>query len=99
MRRLLARGLAAALILVVVWLGWVMWQIHRQSSIDEARAADVIIVLGAAEYRGRPSPVLRARLDHALQIMIGENFLGQITARSNDSGVLHTGLSSANDWV
>src|SRR5688500_18795523 len=68
MRRLLARGLAAALILVVVWLGWVMWQIHRQSSIDEARAADVIIVLGAAEYRGRPSPVLRARLDHALEL-------------------------------
>lgn len=36
--------------------------------IDEARPADVIIVLGAAEYRGRPSPVLRARLDHALEL-------------------------------
>jgi uncharacterized SAM-binding protein YcdF (DUF218 family) len=40
--------------------------IRRQSTVDEARAADVIVVLGAAEYRGRPSPVLEARLNHAL---------------------------------
>src|ERR1700685_4489316 len=40
--------------------------IARQSTVDEARPADVIVVLGAAEYRGRPSPVLQARLNHAL---------------------------------
>src|SRR5437016_9188538 len=40
--------------------------IRRQSNVDEAQAADVILVLGAAEYRGRPSPVLEARLNHAL---------------------------------
>jgi uncharacterized SAM-binding protein YcdF (DUF218 family) len=33
---------------------------------DERRAADAIVVLGAAQYNGRPSPVLRARLDHSL---------------------------------
>lgn len=33
-----------------------------------ARAADAIIVLGAAQYNGRPSPVLQARLDHALAL-------------------------------
>lgn len=41
-------------------------EIHQQSVIDEARPADAIIVLGAAEYRGKPSPVLEARLNHAL---------------------------------
>jgi uncharacterized SAM-binding protein YcdF (DUF218 family) len=41
-------------------------EIRRQSNVDEARPADVILVLGAAEYRGRPSPVLEARLNHAL---------------------------------
>ena len=41
-------------------------EIRRQSTVDEARPADVIVVLGAAEYRGRPSPVLEARLNHAL---------------------------------
>ena len=40
--------------------------IRRQSDVDEARPADVILVLGAAEYRGRPSPILEARLNHAL---------------------------------
>jgi uncharacterized SAM-binding protein YcdF (DUF218 family) len=35
---------------------------------DERRAADAIVVLGAAQYNGRPSPVLQARLDHALKL-------------------------------
>ncbi|HML17980.1 MAG TPA: YdcF family protein [Bryobacteraceae bacterium] len=48
------------------WLGTTAGAIQRQSTIDEARSADVIVVLGAAEYRGRPSPVLEARLNHAL---------------------------------
>lgn len=43
-------------------------EIERQSLIDEAQKADVIVVLGAAEYNGRPSPVLAARLDHALYL-------------------------------
>jgi uncharacterized SAM-binding protein YcdF (DUF218 family) len=41
-------------------------EIRLQSTVDEAQAADVIVVLGAAEYRGKPSPVLEARLNHAL---------------------------------
>jgi uncharacterized SAM-binding protein YcdF (DUF218 family) len=35
---------------------------------DEARPAQAIVVLGAAQYAGRPSPVLRARLDHGLNL-------------------------------
>ena len=35
---------------------------------DRARTSDAIVVLGAAQYVGRPSPVLRARLDHALDL-------------------------------
>ena len=40
--------------------------IREQSTVDEVHAADVIVVLGAAEYRGKPSPVFEARLNHAL---------------------------------
>jgi len=40
--------------------------IRRQSTVDELQPADVILVLGAAEYRGKPSPILEARLNHAL---------------------------------
>ncbi len=35
---------------------------------DQRRLTDAIVVLGAAQYNGRPSPVLRARLDHALEL-------------------------------
>src|SRR5271154_3989661 len=41
-------------------------EIQQEPLWDEAHPADAIIVLGAAEYRGRPSPVLEARLNHAL---------------------------------
>lgn len=43
-------------------------RIHREARVDDARPADVIIVMGAAEYRGRPSPVLKLRLDHAVRL-------------------------------
>ncbi len=49
-------------------VAYVARRIEQQSTRDEARRADVILVLGAAEYRGRPSPVFRARLDHALEL-------------------------------
>jgi len=55
-------GIAFALTKVTQVAG----EIRKQSSIDEVQPADAIIVLGAAEYRGKPSPVLEARLNHAL---------------------------------
>ena len=58
----------ALLALLGAYLAVVAREIHRQSTIEEARPADVIVVLGAAEYRGRPSPVFKARLDHALEL-------------------------------
>src|SRR5262252_948180 len=61
--------LAAAGVLLAggVWQIWrVSQEIRNQSLVDEAQPADIIIVLGAAEYRGKPSPVLEARLNHAL---------------------------------
>ncbi len=59
---------AIALAAVAVRLVNIAREIERQSTIDEARPADVIVILGAAEYRGRPSPVLRARLDHGFDL-------------------------------
>jgi uncharacterized SAM-binding protein YcdF (DUF218 family) len=51
-----------------LWCRWVYAQIERYASKDEAAPADAICVFGAAEYDGRPSPVYRARLDHALDL-------------------------------
>lgn len=42
--------------------------VRRQAGRDEARAADAIVVFGAAQYNGTPSPVFKARLDHAFDL-------------------------------
>jgi uncharacterized SAM-binding protein YcdF (DUF218 family) len=52
----------------LVYCGILFHRIAQQSHRDEARPADVIVVLGAAEYGGRPSPVYRARLEHAAEL-------------------------------
>ena len=68
MFRLLWRVIVPFMLGLAAYLTWVASEIQRQSNIEEARPADVIIVMGAAEYRGKPSPVLRARIDHALEL-------------------------------
>jgi len=66
-----ARQLRILLVLLViltlsgVWCWWVSAQIRYFAATDQAAPADAIAVFGAAEYVGKPSPVYRARLDHA----------------------------------
>jgi len=66
MKWIVVLALLVFLAVALVKVNGVASEIHQQSVIDEAQAADAIIVLGAAEYRGKPSPVLEARLNHAL---------------------------------
>lgn len=68
MKRLLGWSLAIAALAFAGALAKVTFDIYRQSTLDEARQADLIVIMGAAEYRGRPSPVLKARLDHGLDL-------------------------------
>ena len=85
-------------VVLLVALGWFVWlyvQINTVAKQDGARPADAIAVFGAAEYLGRPSPVLHARLDHAVDLY-NEHIapiiitLGGGTAR--DSGLTEGGV-------
>lgn len=67
-KRTVWNAVVAALAAAVFFIAYLSVRIEQQSSRDEARPADIIMVLGAAEYHGRPSPVLRARLDHGLEL-------------------------------
>ncbi len=53
---------------VAVFLGISSLQIVHEAGMQEVHPADAIVVFGAAEYAGRPSPVFRARLDHAYNL-------------------------------
>ena len=65
---LLRRLLGLVLLGALGWFAWLYFQIDAVASQDDARPADAIAVFGAAEYGGRPSPVLHARLDHAVEL-------------------------------
>jgi uncharacterized SAM-binding protein YcdF (DUF218 family) len=56
-----------AILCVAIWVSFVM-AIVEAGRGDQAGPADAIIVLGAAQYEGRPSPVLKARLDHGISL-------------------------------
>ena len=66
--RRLVRGALLAAVLMMAYLGVTFAQVYQASRSDGARPADAIVVLGAAQYDGRPSPVLQDRLDHALDL-------------------------------
>ena len=66
--RLVVRLVALVLAAVLLFLGVTFVQVWRASRRDGARQADAIVVFGAAQYNGRPSAVLRARLDHAVDL-------------------------------
>ncbi|MGC9950362.1 MAG: YdcF family protein [Bryobacteraceae bacterium] len=68
MKRTVWNVVVTAFSVATLSTAWIAIRIERQATRDEARPSDVILVLGAAEYRGRPSPVLKARLDHALDL-------------------------------
>jgi uncharacterized SAM-binding protein YcdF (DUF218 family) len=74
---ILRAALLLLLAMIVAAMGWCRWvyvQIERYAVLDQAAQvsgaapADAIVVFGAAEYDGRPSPVYRARLDHGLSL-------------------------------
>jgi uncharacterized SAM-binding protein YcdF (DUF218 family) len=62
------RLLSAAFLLAIFTWSLALLSVYTFGRRDEARQADTIVVLGAAQYDGRPSPVLRARLDHAIAL-------------------------------
>ena len=68
MFRLLRRLVSFVVLAGLIYLAVTFVQVWLASRRDEARRAEASVVFGAAQYNGRPSPVLRARLDHAAQL-------------------------------
>jgi uncharacterized SAM-binding protein YcdF (DUF218 family) len=67
-KSILLRIIAILVAVAVLYCGRIAYRVVRASAGDTRRKADAIVVFGAAEYAGRPSPVLKARLDHALDL-------------------------------
>jgi uncharacterized SAM-binding protein YcdF (DUF218 family) len=88
LRRKVAAAVVVTIALAFAWAAVVV-AVALAAARDQATGADAIVVLGAAQYNGRPSPVFRARLDHAAALY--QRGLGPV--------VLVTGGVGAGDTV
>ncbi|MFT4111889.1 MAG: YdcF family protein [Silvibacterium sp.] len=97
--RVIAFTLLLLLIGIAGWTAWVYNQILSYANRDDARPADAIAVFGAAEYDGRPSPVLRARLDHALALYQEKLAPIVVTLGGGDPADLHSEGGVGHDYL
>lgn len=64
-------------LLILLYIATLFVLIRRSATLDDSQMADIIVVLGAAQYNGRPSPVFKARLDHTATLF-RKNLAGRI---------------------
>jgi uncharacterized SAM-binding protein YcdF (DUF218 family) len=93
-RAVLAVAIAAALVVGSTVLR--IWQVARE---DARPASDAIVVLGSAQYNGRPSAVLRARLEHALVLYRAGVAPRIVTLGGSKPGDRFTEAASAERWL
>ena len=94
-----ARTVAALIVLVLVVLLFTagrIWWVARQ---DDRRASDVIVVLGASQFDGRPSSIFTARLDHASELWEDEVAPRIITVGGNREGDRFTEADAGKIWL
>jgi vancomycin permeability regulator SanA len=100
--------LASAVVVIAICLALASVGIVQTAALEELHPANAIVVFGAAEYSGHPSPVYRARLDHAFDLY--QRGLAPVVITTGGSGgdpsynegqvghdyLMHRGISEAN---
>lgn len=95
---LLALGLVLALIAIGA-SGVVVWRAAHHDDASDVERADAIVVLGAAQYNGRPSPLFKGRLDHALLLWQQGRADLVLTVGSNQPGDVATEAQAGRDYL
>lgn len=93
------RVLISGLLGVALVAAWTGFRIQQQGSSEEQRPADAIVVLGAAQYNGRPSPVLEARISHAVDLYTAGVAPLLIVTGGKAVGDRTTEASAARAWA
>ena len=75
-------------LIFLIYILSVYFLIRLNANKDEAQKADIIVVFGAAQYNGQPSPVFKARLDHSINLF-NQNFSNQILTTGGHGADLH----------
>jgi uncharacterized SAM-binding protein YcdF (DUF218 family) len=97
--RLLIKIALALVAVVVVYVGVTFAQVWWAARHDQARPAQAIVVFGTAQYNGRPSPVLAARLDHAVDLYHRHLAPVIVVTGGNQPGDNFTEASASADYL
>ncbi|MBZ2186847.1 MAG: YdcF family protein [Bryobacter sp.] len=99
MKKILA---ICAVLLAAAW-SWQIFEltlaVRDQATREEARPAEVIVILGAAEYKGKPSPVFRSRLDHAYELYERRLAPRLITTGGAGGELVHTEAEVGREYL
>lgn len=95
MRRVVL-GAVLMVLLVVGGTGFRVWQVARA---DDRQPVDIVIVLGAAQYHGRPTPVLEARLKQALELYRQKLTQHIVTVGGKQTGDTFTEAQAGKAWL
>lgn len=102
-RRPIRRWVAALLLTVLIVVGGLIAGtavlVMMQARTDEARPVDAIVVMGAAQYNGRPSPVFEARLQHALALYEQGLAPRIVVTGGKQPGDVYTEAEAAELWL
>jgi uncharacterized SAM-binding protein YcdF (DUF218 family) len=99
LRRTVALLVLCALTLGLIWLASVPTRIWWTARQDQRPHSDVLLVLGASQYNGKPSPVLQARLAHALTLYHDGVAPRIVTVGGKRPGDNFTEASAGKDWL
>ncbi|MCX2731584.1 YdcF family protein [Saccharopolyspora sp. NFXS83] len=97
--RVLRRTALGAVLMVLLLLGGTGFRVWQVARTDDRRPVDMIVVLGAAQYHGKPTPVLRARLEQALELY--EQGLAEhvVTVGGSQEGDEYTEAEAGKLWL
>ncbi|GHG57564.1 membrane protein [Amycolatopsis acidiphila] len=93
------RAVFGTLLVVALTIGGTAFRVWQIARVDDRSEADVIIVLGAAQYNGKPSPIFQARLKHAKQLYEDGVAKVIITAGGNRAGDEYTEATAGAQWL
>ena len=93
------RFVFGAVLIVALVIGGTAFRVWQVARTDDRSPADVIVVLGAAQYNGKPSPIFEARLKHAKQLYDDGVAKVIVTAGGNKAGDMYTEASAGAKWL
>ncbi|GAA4345104.1 YdcF family protein [Angustibacter luteus] len=97
--RLVLGALVALLAVAVALFVWSAALVVTHGRADDARGADTVVVLGAAQFNGTPGPYLLARLEHALALYQSGTATKVVTVGGKQPGDTYTEGGSGRDWL